>query len=182
MPKPRLEVGESPPASRAAPGLQCLERVGRRGLAGSRLCAWPRHSPAVPTATFTSGCSQAALAGRGASAWSRGATSSAGHAASSEASWLFAARRVCQASLHASDMSMNTKYLVTPLGGHYLPLGNGSVGPGWGAGQDSAPKSSVFGEHLLPMAKAGTGLPPAQGWACKGRLHQHFSCSPLKYH
>ena len=51
----------------------------------------------------------------------RGATGSAGHAVSSEASLPFAARRVCRASLHASDMSMNTKYLVTPLGCHYPP-------------------------------------------------------------
>lgn len=59
---------KAPSAPRAAPGLQCLEGVGSRGLAGSRFYAWPCRSPAVPTATVNSGCSQTAPAGCGAGA------------------------------------------------------------------------------------------------------------------
>lgn len=66
MPKSQFRVQESCPGLRAAPGPQCLVGVGRWRLLGFRLCSWPCCSPTVPTPTITSGCSQAASAGRGA--------------------------------------------------------------------------------------------------------------------
>lgn len=70
----------------------------------------------------------------------RGATGSAAHAVSSEASWLFAARRVCRASLHASDMSVNPNILSARLVVTTPHLGHGSGGSGWDAVWYSAPK------------------------------------------
>lgn len=64
--KPHLRVQESCPALRAALGQQCLVGLGRWRLLGLRLCAWACFGPIVPTATITSGCSQAAPAGHGA--------------------------------------------------------------------------------------------------------------------
>lgn len=147
---------------KGCPGPQCLEGMGRRGLVGSRPCAWPccahRHRHLQLLLGSLSGTQCQCLC-----AQSQAVTSSAARAVSRETSWLFAARGVNQASLHASGMSVDPKYLVTLHGHHYPALGNSSAGSGWDAWLDSAPKSLCVWRAFAPCDQGGHRAGPSSG-------------------
>lgn len=136
--------------------------MGRRGLAGSRSCAWPccahQHHHFQLLLGSLSGTQCQYLC-----AQSRAVTNSAARPVSRETSWVFAARGVRQASLHASDMSMDPKYLVTLQRHHYPALGNSSAGSGWDAWWDSAPKSPCAWRAFAPCDQGGHWAGPSSG-------------------
>lgn len=98
---------------------------------------------------------------------------------SSQVAWLSAARRVCRASLRPSDMSINILSLCL---GVTTPIWEWLCGIQLRCRVGLSPQIHHVWRDFLLMAKAGTGLPSAQGQTCKGYLHRRFSCSPLNCH